>query len=72
MSLRKNAQDVAKPFFVKIMYSILSKSIPIFLGQFYNLKISVKSKQSPIGRKFAQSGHRGGGRGYVYRVSFAQ
>jgi hypothetical protein len=62
MRLRKNAQNMAQ-FFVKIntfIYLIPSctvEKIPKYLLYFGNLKKTAQSKQPPIRRKFAQSGH---------------
>jgi hypothetical protein len=58
MSSRKIAHNVTQPIFVKSnTCSMLRNTLPKILGYFCNLKKTAQSKQSHIGRKYAQSGH---------------
>jgi hypothetical protein len=57
----KVAQNVAQPIFVTLNAYIftLDKSSPNILAIFCDFCKSTQSKQSPVGPKFAQSGHPG-------------
>jgi hypothetical protein len=44
---------------------IVEKSSPEIVGYFCNFQKTAQCKHSPIGRKFAQSGHHGKGRFFL-------
>jgi hypothetical protein len=61
--VKKFAQNVAKYIFAKLLRMYVTftvaKSSPKMWGNFRNYRKTAQSKQSPIGLKFAQSGHPG-------------
>jgi hypothetical protein len=59
--LKNIAQNVAQSILTKILHNLLTveKGSPKIWAASATLKKPTQSKQSPIGRKFAHSGHSG-------------